>query len=312
MRTVYGFLPILMWTAFSFGGDTSGNQVYIASIPSSSKAFASASAASAIAGISSCGLDSPTITPTAVTFVPMDEPSDLVVEDHIAVEPLKSILLQPAASKALSISNARPKNSGSPGPTPISNSISENCRNSLAMRSICSSLRRLGARNFSNSNRASSALWFASAARAFASAARSRDAATFWSEILCRSAWRLERLDSKMISPPMANAKTISQRISHAVSCHFFGSTYHQSTTASNINVATTARAHQLSRQEYFSTARRSSVSWLSIFGLSGIGFLLLGRGRHYTPSGHERIIVRLLWLGLALLILVLAIVKYH
>jgi hypothetical protein len=204
-----------MWTAFAFGLGIAGTrqvspsgptavktwplsssnpgitQVYMVSIPSAFNAFASASAALATMGSSFSGRDSPTITPMAETLVPMLGEPDLVRTADIPPEPLKSISVHSAFSRALSRSTTRRRSSGSRELIPMSNCTPANCLNSLAIRSICSSLRTLGALNCSSARLASAARWLASAPSASAAATFSSD--SLWSSAVASFALPMHR-----------------------------------------------------------------------------------------------------------------------
>jgi hypothetical protein len=211
----------------------------------------------------------------------------------------QSTSIHPASSSASSMYPRRVINSRCEKFTPPTYFIPAYGLSLSAIRFIASSPSWRGVQYIASAKLASSAFRFASAARSF-------DSATFWSEMVCKSDRALLALLPKTISQAIATASKTSLRISAAVSCHFFGSAYHQRTIASKTSAATTARAHQVSKHEFISTARRSSTSLLSLFG-----FVFLGHRRFHTPSRQERIVIRSFWVIIFILILALAILKY-
>jgi hypothetical protein len=235
------------------------------SIPSASNAFASASAALATMGSSFSGRDSPTITPMAETLVPMLGAPDLVRTADIPSEPLKSISVHSAFSSALSRSTTRRRSSGSRELIPMSNCTPANRLNSLAIRSICSALRTLGALNFSSARLASAARWLASAPSASAVATFSSD--SLWSSAVAIFALPMHRYS---MTKPMPTSMLAIEMTAFSIQDISLVKTY--SATSSRTIPARIRRVACPDHRSLFSS---------SVFGSS---FLLLVSTPHRPP----------------------------
>jgi hypothetical protein len=298
-----GLGPIIMWTVLGSSAIASG----ITSMPSALNASTSAIPAPAAEGVP--GGSSPTLRPTATpeaeAAMPSMRPSGLTIPPPGPM--LHRASSQPALARAGSINVRRRRNSGSRKATARSYFVPGNGVNFSMIRSTCSGSSIRGMLYIANSSRTCSALWFASAARALACSASASDDATLSSERRCNSAWAIERLPPKLISPAIATASNRLHVMRSAVSNGGLSPEYWNNTTASKISATMTVRSQKFSLREFSSTSRLSAASVLCAM-FTCIGFLRVGQNRHYTPSRRERLVNRILWLlpGIVVILLIL------